>query len=340
MRFHSADTFTFLKNLSAEKLLNANKVLSSFYLSRLTGNPVHGGLPFTISIEPTTHCNLRCPECVSGLRAFTRPTGFLEKPLFEKIIEETHQHLLYLYLYFQGEPYLNPDFFELVNFAAQKKIYTVTSTNAHFLDDESAQKTVESKLSRIIISVDGIAEETYSKYRVGGNLQKVLDGTKRLVKWKHKLNSKTPQIIFQMVVFRHNEHEIPELYKLAADAGIDDVKLKTAQIYDHENGSDLIPLNEKFSRYHKLPNGKFKIKNELLNHCWKMWHSCVITWDGKVLPCCFDKDATHVMGDVRTQNFKEIWNGKPYLDFRNKLLRSRNEIEICKNCSEGTKVWV
>ena len=83
----------------------------------------------------------------------------------------------------------------------------------------------------------------------------------------------------------------------------------------------------------------FTIKNPLHNQCWKMWSSCVITWDGKVVPCCFDKDAKHVMGDVGTQSFQEIWTGEPYQSFRQSILRSRSEIEICKNCSEGLEVW-
>ena len=94
-----------------------------------------------------------------------------------------------------------------------------------------------------------------------------------------------------------------------------------------------------YSRYKKNGDGKFSIKNELLDHCWKMWHSCVITWDGKVVPCCFDKDAHFVLGDLNQNTFKEIWTGEKYNEFRASLLRSRSEIEMCRNCTEGTKVW-
>ena len=70
-----------------------------------------------------------------------------------------------------------------------------------------------------------------------------------------------------------------------------------------------------------------------------MWQSCVITWDGGVVPCCFDKDATHQLGQLQTTDFKKIWSGKRYQNFRGALLKSRSEIDICKNCTEGTKVW-
>jgi radical SAM protein with 4Fe4S-binding SPASM domain len=100
-----------------------------------------------------------------------------------------------------------------------------------------------------------------------------------------------------------------------------------------------MPTIDRYSRYKKTKEGNYEIKNDLLDHCWKMWHSCVITWDGKVVPCCFDKDAHYVLGDLNKLSFEEIWRGEKYNDFRSSLLRSRSEIEMCKNCTEGTKVW-
>jgi len=126
---------------------------------------------------------------------------------------------------------------------------------------------------------------------------------------------------------------------LAKEMGVDDVWLKTAQIYDFQQGSPLIPEQRQYSRYRKRTDGTYEIKNQLLDHCWKMWHSCVITWDGRVVPCCFDKDAHHVMGDLSRQSFREIWFGKEYDSFRASLMRSRSDIEMCRNCTEGTKVW-
>ncbi len=167
----------------------------------------------------------------------------------------------------------------------------------------------------------------------------MIEGTKNILAWRKKLKSKTPHVIFQFLVVKPNEHQIPEVYKLARELGIDHVALKTAQIYDYENGSELIPTQDQYSRYQKDTNGLYSLKNKLLNHCWKMWHSCVVTWDGKVVPCCFDKDAHFVLGDLSKNSFEEIWFGEKYNHFRSSLLRSRSEIEICKNCTEGTKVW-
>ena len=263
----------------------------------------------------------------------------LKDELFKSVIDQLSPTLSYLTFYFQGEPYLNPNFLEMVKYASTKKIYTATSTNAHYLDDENAKKTIQSGLDRLIISIDGASQETYESYRIGGKIDKVIEGTKNILRWRKELKSLTPHVVFQFLVVRQNEHQVPEVYKLAKALGVDRVALKTAQVYDFKNGSDLIPTMDKYSRYRREADGHYSIKNELLNHCWKMWHSCVITWDGKVVPCCFDKDAHHIMGDLSTQSFEEIWRSEGYRQFRTSLLQSRSEIEMCKNCTEGTKVW-
>jgi radical SAM protein with 4Fe4S-binding SPASM domain len=333
------DGINLASKASLKRISNAAQIYSSFQLSRFTGKPSIQGLPISISIEPTTSCNLRCPECPSGLRSFTRPTGMLQRDLYKNIIDQLASTLNYLTFYFQGEPFLNNDFLEMVNYASMKKIYTATSTNAHYLKDDVAKRTVKSGLDRIIISIDGTTQDTYQSYRVGGSLEKVIEGTENILKWKKQLKSKTPHVIFQFLVVGPNEHQIPEVYALAKKLGVDQVVLKTAQIYDYENGSPLIPNQEKYARYRDNGDGTYSLKNKLDNHCWKMWHSCVITWDGKVVPCCFDKDAHFVLGDLTKNSFEEIWFSAKYNQFRSTLLRDRSEIEICKNCTEGTKVW-
>ena len=340
MKFTLADGINFISKWTVRRIWNALKVFCSFYLTKWTGRPIQWGLPFTISIESTTACNLRCPECPSGLRAFSRPTGNLKEDFFRSTIDDLHRELLYLIFYFQGEPYINPKFLEMVQYAHQKGIYTITSTNGHFLNDANAKKTIESGLDRLIISVDGTTQEVYENYRKEGNLEVVLQGARNVVKWKKKLQSKTPHIIFQFLVVRPNEHQIPEIHQLAKEIGIDEVKLKTAQVYDYKHGNPLIPSISKYARYAQQEDGTYQVKNELLNHCWKLWHSCVISWDGMVVPCCFDKDALHRLGDLKTNSMRSIWYGENYQNFRKQILKGRDQIDICTNCTEGCKVWV
>lgn len=335
-----SDLINLSSKLTPLRIWNGLKVLSSFYVSQLTGKPIQWGYPISISFEPTTSCNLRCPECPSGLRAFTRPTGMLENTFFRQTIDEMHKELLYLIFYFQGEPYLNPAFLDMVRYASDKRIYTATSTNAHYLTKENAQRTVSSGLDRLIISIDGTTQEVYQQYRKGGHLEKVLQGARNIVEAKKEARSSTPLVIFQFLVVKPNEHQIDEVKALAKEIGVDAVWFKTAQVYDYENDPNgLITTIDKYSRYKKDRNGKYFPKNKLANRCWRLWHANVITWDGLVVPCCFDKDAQHQLGDLRSMSFRETWRNANYKAFRRSLMNGRKNIDICSNCSEGVHVW-
>lgn len=311
----------------------------SYWNSRIRKKSKHRGLPFSLSIEPTTACNLGCPECPSGLKQFTRPTGKIQQDLHETMLDQTKKSVFYINYYFQGEPFLHPHFLDLIKAAKKRCIYTATSTNAHFITKEKAREIVASGLDRLIISIDGLTQATYENYRVHGKLEKVIEGTEHLLAAKKELNSHTPHLIFQFLAVKQNEHEIPEVFKLGKKMNIDEVRIKTAQLYDYKNGNPLMPENEKYSRYKLQSNGTYKLKYALGNHCWRMWSSSVFTWDGQVVPCCFDKDAKHVLGDLKTSSFEEIWRHPQYRAFRNAVLNHREQIDICQNCSEGTKVW-
>ncbi|WP_089240637.1 radical SAM/SPASM domain-containing protein [Belliella buryatensis] len=326
--------YGYLKFLSWRKLLNYLQLVLSFHYSRWIKKPIIWGRPTTLSIEPTTSCNLRCPECPSGLRSFTRPTGMIQESLFRKIIDENGPCLTYLHLYFQGEPYLHPKFLDLVTYANQKGIYTATSTNAHYLNEESVNKTLDSGLQQLIISMDGITQEIYEDYRIGGQLSKVQSGLKLLLEKRASRQQKFPRVVVQFLVTGKNEHQIEQLQDWAKAMQVDELQLKTTQIYDFEHGSELIPSDLKYSRYIPAGDGKWKLKKDIENKCWRMWQGAVVTWDGRVVPCCFDKDGAHVMGQLSFKPMKEIWKNTAYQTFRKQLLEDRKQIDICKNCTE------
>src|SRR6187551_3690684 len=194
MKTNAADYFNIITKSSFHRAFNAAQIFSSYHASRLSGKPFMKGLPISIAFEPTTSCNLRCPECPSGLRSFNRPTGMLGVDLFRDVIDQLAPSLNYLTFYFQGEPFLHPQFLEMVKYASDKGIYTATSTNAHFLKDEDAKAAVLSSLDRLIISIDGTTQDTYQSYRVGGSLDKVIEGTKNIIRWKKELKSRTPHV--------------------------------------------------------------------------------------------------------------------------------------------------
>ena len=334
-----SDSIQILRHLTFRRFANLLLLRISYGWSRMTKKPMHLGRPFSLSIEPTTACNLACPECPSGLKQFTRPTGKLNLTLHEKILQQVSKSVFYINYYFQGEPFLHPDFLELIKQAKQHRIYTATSTNAHFITHQKALEIIDSGLDRLIISIDGLTQETYEQYRVNGKLDSVLEGTAHLIAAKRERNSSTPHLIFQLLAVSANEHEIPKVFELGKNMGVDEVRIKTAQLYDYENGNPLMPKNEAYSRYRKNIDGTYTLKYKPENHCWRMWSGSVLTWDGKVVPCCFDKDAQHVLGTIKEQNFNHIWTSPAYKQFRSQVFLNRKSIDICTNCSEGATVW-
>jgi len=264
----------------------------------------------------------------------------LQTDLFQSILDQLSRDLIYLNLYFQGEPLLHPSFFDLVKMAKKQGIFTNTSSNAHFFTEEKAELLVDSGLDRLIVSLDGTTQEVYQNYRVGGKLEKVLDGTRHLVEAKKRMKSNSPLIFFQFLVNRQNEGQIGEARKMARSMGVDGILFKSMQILDLSRPSSYLPSNSKYSRYRSNTNGSLSLRGKFEDECWRMWSGAVITWDGKVVPCCFDKDAEHRMGDMNESSFDEIWNGESYRSFRKQIFENRSQIEMCKNCSEGAKIWL
>jgi len=317
---------------TAVRPVNALSTAISYLQSSFTGIAVIKGMPVSAGIELTNHCNLECPECLSGSGMMKRNRGYMDPDLFGRIIREMKPFLYSLNLYFQGEPMLHPHFFSFLRKSRGMKI--IVSTNGHFLSEENAEKIVKSGLNRLVISLDGMDQATYSAYRVNGDLEKVLEGIRNITGAKKKYHSSL-KIEIQFLVNKNNEHQIPEAKKYASQMKVG-LKLKSMQIISNNGFERWLPSMKKFRRY-EMKNKGYVIKNALPDRCARLWFNPVITWDGKVLPCCFDKDGEHVMGDLNEDTFKDIWNGPKYRSFRKSILTGRYMTNICRNCTSGLR---
>ena len=325
----------YFRYITFYKIYNYFLLAISYLLSTLLHKNIRWGEYAALSIEPTNSCNLSCPECPTGMASLQRGKGKFPFDAFEKLIAEKKSSLIYLNFYFQGEPFLNKDLLQMVNVAHRNKIYTSTSTNAQLINKEIAKEIVLSGLDRILISIDGTTQEVFERYRVGGDLAKVLSATKEIVYWKKKLKRNNPQLVFQFLVFRFNEHQISEIKAMAKAMNVDKLSFKTAQLYHLENADDIVPTINKYARYKKDKDARWKIKSNFPNRCWRMWHSAVITQDLNLVPCCFDKDAEHIFGNIKQNTLSEIEQNTLYKNFRTQITENRAAIEICRNCSEG-----
>jgi len=283
-------------------------------------------MPFALSIEPSNCCQLSCPECPTGLKSSTQEKGELTIELFKKIINEVYKNTFYLNLYFQGEPLFNRQLPEMISYARKHRMFTVLSTNAQLLDEKMAITLVNSKLSKIIISMDGFSQGTYSRYRIGGEIEKVKKAVEYLI--AAKLKTRYPKILVQFIVNKYNEKEIQEFLNWAKQKKVK-AELKTMQIY---KDFSFLPVNEKYRRY-KQNDNEWKIKKQGKG-CLKIWSQCVIRHNGDVLPCCFDKNSEYVLGNIGNAEIQKIWISRRFNEFRMKVLKRKSEVPICSNCTE------
>ena len=171
---------------------------------------------------------------------------------------------------------------------------------------------------------------------MGGNFNKVINGIKTLVSIKKELNSKFPIIHIQFLVFSHNENQIKEIKTLSKQLGVNKLKLKSAQIENFEDNSNLIPSLNKFSRY--TQEKQAQIKTNLQNSCFRIWSTAVVNWEGKLIPCCFDKNLQFTFGDTNFNDLKKLWTSSKFNSFRKEILQNRKKNAICRNCSEGLRI--
>jgi len=243
--------------------------------------------------------------------------------------------VFFLLLYHQGEPYLNPHFLEFVKLAKAKNIYCTTSTNGHYFDEETVNATIDSGLDSMIVSLDGVTQESYERYRVNGKLDKVLEGVRRFAEIKKRRKSKTPLIALQFLVMKHNEGELPAIRKLARELGADRLLIKNIEVHSVQEAREWLPADEKFRRY-RFDGEKLIVKNSDKKSCPRPWFSTLINWDGGLVPCCFDKNGDFEMGNINAiEHFESVWLNEKFREFRRRLNTDRKSIEMCRNCNQG-----
>lgn len=325
------------RSLTVAKLFNLLVLSISYRLSVWSGRPMHRGAPAFLSLEPVNWCNLRCPECPVGTQTLRRAHERLAPAVAEKLLEELKRSLIAVQFFFQGEPFLHSALSQLIAFASQRRIYTIVSTNGHYLSADTISALLTSGLDELIVSLDGADAQTYTAYRKGGDFQKVVGGIKDLCAAKRKAGSSKPLVVIQCLVNRHNHHQIGRMKTLSRELGADRLELKSMQVYAQEQVADWIPPVKHFARY-RLEAGRWRIKSRLKNRCWRIWASLVVSSSGTVAACCFDKDADYSPGEFGPQTALEIWHGKKMNAFRKAVWTSRRAIAMCQNCTEGMRV--
>lgn len=310
-----------LSNLTGFRLTNYLKARVGYCCSNVIGNIHLSAKPISASIEPANYCNLSCPHCPTGRKLIDKTDKRLTLNDFKQYIDLLLPELMYLNLYFQGEPLLNKDLPEMIRYASEKGVFTCVSTNGTALTEEVVKNIKESGVGRFIICLDGATADSYSKYRIGGDFNKVINSISLSVKYELPLE-------VQCLLLSTTENEIDELKSLCKSLGVKRLVFKKAQFYE----DFLVPKNPKFLRYKRDASGNLIPKAELKNKCWRLFSTIVIDVDGNVPACCFDKSAKYCFGNLKNASLKDVWLGTKANKFRQAVLNNRRGIDICRNC--------
>ncbi|MBN1502054.1 SPASM domain-containing protein [Candidatus Woesearchaeota archaeon] len=290
------------------------------------------GYPSDVMIEPTNACNLSCVLCPCSHKFMKRKSGFMQLKDYKRIIDKISGMFPKVTLFFAGESFLHPDIIKMIEVTAKKNIEVTISTNATKMDDIDG--LLKSGLSRLIISLDGLSEKTYKKYRVGSDYTKVIGNIKKLCKRKKELGLKKPKIEIQFICMKHNQHEVKKLEKFMENVGPDKIFIKTVAIPSwFYKGKDFDRLADEF-----LPTNKYR-RYSKKGKKWKLikatgkcgfTRKTVITWEGEVCLCCYDLNAEYSFGNILEKSFLEIWNSPKYKKTR-ELVKTRS-LKLCKEC--------
>lgn len=320
-----------------KRLWNLLKV----YLQILLRKDKAMGFPTYLVVESTNMCNLKCPLCPTGQGLNGRLKGKMSLENFKKIIDKIGAYAYSVRLENWGEPLLNEEVFDMVEYAKTKGINTSFNTNLCYLDEESCEKLILSGLEHIKISLDGASEETYSKYRIGGNFKRVIENIRLLLSMRSKLNSNTPFIEVQFIVMKHNEEEIQKTEGLCRGLGVDRLTFENLRLDMREElfsrddkliekFNDWLPTNSRYSNFDYNKKTR-KTKPKI---CAYLWTTCVVNWDGAIVPCCSVYDPKFDFGNVLELEFDYIWNGDKYRASRRLIGQGKKikEDTVCLSC--------
>ncbi|MBN2406497.1 MAG: radical SAM protein [Elusimicrobia bacterium] len=325
----------FLNAATPEKIVNIFRELSA--LKKCSADTK--GFPHRYYIEPTNYCQLSCPFCL-GNRRSSRQKGSMPLGLYKKIIDDISPYAVAVNLYLNGESFLHKDIIEMINYTRSRRISVKIDTNMHVMDVKTAEKLVGSGLERLIVDIDGADQETYARYRAGGNLEKVLNNMSLLSSVKKRMRSKRPVIEVRSILMRYNEGQTGEIKRMSYSCGADNVFF-VPMTMDAKNDSvfeQWAPSDRDKSLYDPVTrDNRFAAKKG--NPCPELWTLGFIRWDGTVIACCMDDEGKGFGKISEGSSFADIWNGRDFAAARNAVCgRDTDIVNDCTGCRGKIKL--
>lgn len=304
-------------------------------MSRIFKSERINSYPPALYIEPASYCNYRCPMCARNHKAAGNTNGYMDFDLFKKMIDEMAEHIYFLLIFGYGEPFLNRDLLKMIRLAKQHDLFVVLGTNGSLLTKEKVDEMMEDPPDMIVFSLDSLDEETYKKYRTGGDLKSVLDNIRYLSEQRLIRGKKTPLIEIQFLAMKDNLESIRMASTFVKQIGADSYSIKRVSAYYGKSGlsnvDEFLPTHKSEFIYSIYKDSSAPISS----FCSYPWRQFTVNWDGKVIPCCKDIDAVHTVGNAFQGKLllMEIWNSEEFRSFRRQVKTNIDGIEMCKGCT-------
>jgi organic radical activating enzyme len=272
--------------------------------------------PPLLQIEPTSMCNYRCVFCFQTDEKLTKNSnnhmGHMSFELFKRIIDEIEGNVQGVTLASRGEPLINKYICEMLEYMKGKFLATKINTNGSLLTDKTIRSLLSSEINTIVFSADAASEALYSKLRVNGNLNKVLNNVRRFNEIKEK--------------------EFPNNRSITRVSGV--YYDKNQNIEEMQNVWGGLVDQIAFVKYCPWSNIYQKSANNIKTPCSDLWRRMFVWWDGRCNPCDADYLTTLKIGKFPKNSIKEIWNGDIYKDIRELHCNSkRQKKNVCSKCS-------
>jgi MoaA/NifB/PqqE/SkfB family radical SAM enzyme len=321
------------KDISFPKIMNLTKV----GLDALVKSNKARSLPPIIQVEPTNMCNLSCPLCPTGANLTSRLKGMMTLKTFHRILEELGDTLIAVYLYSYGEPFMNPDLHRMVRACTTRDILTLTTTNGHFIKTlDDALQIVDAGLTVLITAIDGTTQTIYESYRKQGELEKVKRAVMLVEEAKDVRKSEFPYTVVRSIVTQQNQHEIPQLEKLARDLGVNMFSAKSI---------GCLPGSEQYHAYEPSEKGlrRFRKKGDTASKpmpvkCPFPFRQPTIFWDGTLVGSEHDFKMELPFGTIGEKPFSILWNGPQAIQLRKRLRKGHDRPSFCAHCPHEDKM--
>ena len=325
----------FSNSFSSKRFINLVKTAFNFR-RKLT---LIDSFPRYATMEITNICNLNCPHCPTGTKLSIRPKSFMTLNDFKKAVDKLSDYIFGMNLGPNGEPFLHPEIFEMIDYLNSKNVSSFLSSNFNSVSEEQIKKIVSNRLKIINVGIDGASGQSYSKYRRGGDFDRVIKNLKFLVAEKKRQKSRWPFIIWQFLVMKTNEGEIDQARKLAQEIGVDQIAFDMPFIPLPEywffgkrdeiakEAEAFFPSEEKY---------KLVATDPFIRNCHLPWKEIHVLVDGTVVPCCRLVEMGVNFGNILEQSLEEIWNNDFYKQIR-KSLKLQNGDSYCHKCLQSLK---